>query len=179
VAIGLVLGYTGNAIATFYTSGILMEFVWGCLVFLAFDRYPGVLKTLSPLWLAGLAALVAQNFYEVPLPREIERGLPAALIVMSVVGLEIKDGPLQRTFSRIGDASYSLYLGHLYMLAVVTRSVIALLGTSVLSAAIAGVFSVLVSIAFAMLCFYLLERPANAWIRRLTMPRRGTPSGAP
>lgn len=170
-AIGWATGGSGDVLLKFYTSGILLEFVWGCLIFVLFDRYPELIKWLKPLWIVGAAALLAQNFYDVPLPREVEKGIPAALIVMSVLGLSFRDGPARRGFSRLGDASYSLYLGHPYVIEFVGKVMIAVFGASLVSGILSGIVSLLGSIALALLSFVLLERPSNEWLRKRAFGR--------
>lgn len=173
-AFGGQLGFLGR----YYTNGLILEFAWGCLVFVAFRRWPQVLRTLSPLWMVGVALLVAQNFYDLPIPREFKKGLPAALIVAGILGATIKEGVLARAFARIGDASYSLYLGHPYAVEVCARIAIALLGVTVLGAVLTGVASFALAIGLAILSFYLLERPSNKWLRRLFPGRRRAPAAA-
>jgi peptidoglycan/LPS O-acetylase OafA/YrhL len=162
----------GGPFTTFYTNGLMLEFVWGCLLFLVFQRWPKRLTGLSWLWILGAALLLVQNFFELGLPREIEKGLPAVLIVGGVLGASMKDGALRRTFARIGDASYSLYLGHPYALELSAKIAIALLGASVVSATLAGIVGLAISILAALASYALLERPSNDWIRRRLAGRK-------
>ncbi|MDP3492148.1 MAG: acyltransferase [Hyphomonadaceae bacterium] len=164
-ALGWIAGGSG-LLVQFYTSGLLLEFAWGCLIFVIFDRYPDIVARLRPLWVIGLASLLIQNFYDIPLPREIEKGLPAALIVLSVLGISFRGGRLQSSISHIGDASYSLYLGHPYVIEVAGKLTIAIIGVSAISAAFVGIVSIVGSIGLALLSFRLLERPSNAWLRK-------------
>ncbi|MEP7210318.1 MAG: acyltransferase [Alphaproteobacteria bacterium] len=110
----------GGILASFYTNGLMLEFVWGCLLFLAFDRWPKTLAALSPIWIVGVVLVLAQNNFEPGRLRPFEVGLPAVMIVGGIVGGSMRDGPLRRTFARIGDASYSLYLGHPYVIKIAT-----------------------------------------------------------
>lgn len=165
-AVGWAAGSGGDLLVRFYTSGLLLEFVWGCLIFVVFNRYPSLIGHLKPLWVIGLAALLAQNFFDVPLPREIEKGVPAALIVLSFLGLRFQDGPARRAGARLGDASYSLYLGHPYVIELVGKIAIAVLGASIATGILTGIISLAGSIGLALLSFYLLERPSNAWLRK-------------
>ncbi|MFT3724752.1 MAG: acyltransferase [Hyphomonadaceae bacterium] len=168
----LTAGSVDNVVWRFYTSGILLEFVFGCLVFVLYDRWPGVVRAMAPLWIVGAAALIGQTFYNLPLPREVEKGLPAAIVVISVLGMQLKQGAVSRAFARIGDASYSLYLGHPYVVELVAKVAIAVLGATILSGILTGVVAVAVSVGVAMLSFALIERPSNNWIRRRLAARR-------
>ncbi len=172
VAVGAAFRDQLDFLGRFYTDGLILEFVWGCLIFVAFDRWKGLLRALSWLWIVGVGLLVFQNFWDVPLPREIEKGLPAAMIVASVIAIELKDGPISRFFQRIGDASYSLYLGHPYAVEFCARLAVGLFGATVLGAIAGGAMSLVLAIGAAILSFHLLERPTNTWLRRFFRPKR-------
>jgi exopolysaccharide production protein ExoZ len=169
----------GNVVVDFYTSGILLEFVFGCLLYLAFRHRPHWLKAVSLLWVVGVLALAAQNFYPQDLPREIGRGLPALLIVGGLLGSEARaGGVIQSALARLGDASYSLYLGHPYVIALTTKVAVAVFGASLVSAALVGVASLAVTIVASLLMFALLERPSNEWLRRILLGERPRSSQA-
>lgn len=162
------LGFFG----TFYTNGIILEFVWGALLFAAWKRWPDVFRVISPVWLVGAGLLLVQNFVDVPLPREVEKGLPALIIVAGVLGLTVADNPVTRLFGRIGDASYSLYLGHPYAIGVCSKLALALLGSTMLGALFTGVASLVLATLAALLGYYLFEKPTNSYLRALLRPRR-------
>jgi exopolysaccharide production protein ExoZ len=156
----------GGVMASFYTDSIMLEFVWGCLLFLVFQRWPNFVQALAPVWIPGAMLLLAQNFLEPGWPRGIEKGLPALLIVSGVLGTTVPDGVVRRVLARVGDASYSLYLGHPYAIALSVKLAIAVLGASILSAAVAGVAGLALAILGALASFFLLERPSNNWLRQ-------------
>ena len=173
ITIGAILALTAigqfvhsGILLAFYTNDIMLEFVWGCLLFLIFQRWAKAVSALSLVWILGVALLAAQNYIEPGWPRGLEKGLPALLIVGGVLGSTMQDGVLRRTFARIGDASYSLYLGHPYALGLTAKLAIGLLGASVLSATLAGVAGLAISLLGALASFFLLERPSNNWLRR-------------
>lgn len=161
--------YPGDlgVLGRFYTNGIILEFVWGCLLFVAWNRWPPRLRAVAPIWILGTALLLLQNFWNVPLPREIEKGLPVLMIVAGVLALTVRDGAIPRLFRAIGDASYSLYLGHPYAIGLFVKLSVALLGGTVLGALVAGTLTLAVSVAAALLSFHLLERPSNTLLRGL------------
>ncbi len=168
--------YPGDlgVLGRFYTNGIILEFVWGCLLFVAWNRWPDRIRGMAPIWLLGTALLLLQNFWNVPLPREIEKGLPALMIVAGVLAMTVKDGAVSRAFRAIGDASYSLYLGHPYAIGLCVKLSIALLGATVLGALVAGTLTLVVSLLAALLSFHLLEKPSNTLLRGLWQGRRRT-----
>ena len=164
-AIGYVYPGDLGVLGRFYTNGIILEFVWGCLLFVAWNRWPDRLRVMAPIWALGTALLLFQNFSNVPLPREIEKGLPALMIVAGVLALTVRDGAVSRAFRAIGDASYSLYLGHPYAIGLCVKLSIVLLGATVLGALVAGTLTLAISLAAALLSFHLLEKPSNVALR--------------
>ena len=169
--------YPGDlgVLGRFYTNGIILEFVWGCLLFVAWNRWPERLRALSWIWIPGTALLLLQNFWNAPLPREIEKGLPALMIVAGALALTVRDGAVSRVFRAIGDASYSLYLGHPYAIGLCVKLSVALLGATVIGALVAGTLTLAVSIAAALLSFHLLEKPSNTVLRGLWRGRGRSP----
>lgn len=161
--------YPGDlgVLGRFYTNGIILEFVWGCLLFVAWNRWPARLRAISWIWIPGTLLLLLQNFWNIPLPREIEKGLPALMIVGGVLAMTVKDGVVSRVFRAIGDASYSLYLGHPYAIGICVKLSAALLGATVFGAMAAGTLTLAVSVAAALLSFHILEKPSNTLLRGL------------
>ena len=101
----------GAALDGFLGDAIVFEFVFGMVLALLWKRD---VLTLSPrtgalLLLAGLVLL----FLKLPLPRVFEYGVPALMIVMGCLFIEV---PKNRLLLLLGDASYSLYLSHIFAL---------------------------------------------------------------
>jgi exopolysaccharide production protein ExoZ len=101
-------------ILSFYTAGIIFEFVYGiviCLIFLNTPRlsFPVCIGLIA----IGIFGLWLSLGYGHVFPRQVTAGIPAALIFLGTVNLRVD--PEQRTASvirLIGDSSYSLYLVH-------------------------------------------------------------------
>jgi exopolysaccharide production protein ExoZ len=116
IAIGQVAaGAQGNAIFAAYTSPIITEFFQGMLIALIHQR-----RSLAACWMAlpvGIAALFL--FGNLHAPRLLIWGLPSTLILIGCLALEdAKKMPSWPMFKRLGDASYSIYLSHMFVLQI-------------------------------------------------------------
>lgn len=167
-AVGYLSGPNLGVVGRFYTNGIILEFAAGCLLYSVWQERPDLLRWAIPAAVLGVALLAFQNFVELSVPRELKKGLPALMIVAGALRLSAPNTAISRFFSRVGDASYSLYLGHPYAIAVSVKMTVALLGTAgILGAAIAATASLSVAVVAALASFYLFERPANNMLRGL------------
>jgi len=160
----------------FYTGrlyGTQLEFVWGCLVFVLFQYRPQWVKAMAPLGLVGFALILAQNWFpNITITREFKVGLPAALVVIGTLGWEMKTGRIRDFMVRLGDASYSLYLGHPYVVEVVTRLAIVALGASVAGAIVGVTATIVITAILSLLSFRLFEKPTNDWLRNRILGRK-------
>jgi exopolysaccharide production protein ExoZ len=112
-----------------------LEFIGGCCVGLAL-RHPGdgarraywlalcaisVVALMSAAWLLDASADPLQQALR-PWKRVIALGLPALALVAGAVMLDRAGWPFPRWLSRLGDASYSMYLSHVLVLSAIGRS---------------------------------------------------------
>lgn len=103
----------------FLGSNIALEFVFGMLLARIWldGRLPGLPPLVAVLVFgAALAAPFLLEFYNVTQPRGVIFGLPAVLMTWAALSLE-PFAARRRWALAIGDASYSLYLSHLFLLA--------------------------------------------------------------
>jgi exopolysaccharide production protein ExoZ len=156
----------------FYTDGIMLNFVWGCLVYLAYERAPRLLTLARPLWPVAAGLILVQNFYPTGLPREITVGLPSMVLLAGLLTVDIGKGPVQSFFVTLGDASYSLYLIHPYILQALFKIAVPVLGTSWLAIGAASVLACVVTVAASILLYRLIERPTNILLRERLLPRK-------
>jgi exopolysaccharide production protein ExoZ len=119
-AVAILIGHLGaddqaGAIFTTYTSPIITEFFQGMLIALIHQR-----RSLAAYWLAlpiGIAALFI--FGNLDAPRLLVWGLPSTLILVGCLALEdAKRMPALPLFKLLGDASYSIYLSHAFVLQI-------------------------------------------------------------
>lgn len=117
----------------YYTNPIMLEFVLGVIVGLIWSRRPSIprwmaatLFTVGGIWLAATVFTgyrdVSQSYYTIMGLRSLDRfliwGIPSAFLVAGVVFLpSIASSAFTKLMVYLGDASYSIYLVHLYGLA--------------------------------------------------------------
>lgn len=140
---------TGGAVSHFYSESIVFEFLLGMGLAHAWKR--GL--RLSPgigwmLIVSGFALISAQ----LPVPRIFEFGVPATLIVAGSLFVSLPD---IRWMTLLGDASYALYLSHIFTLGLLRKVLPPVLGEGVVAAwgfvALALVICTLVSIIVHLL----------------------------
>jgi len=107
---------------TFFGNSYLFEFVLGMLCFKFytlqfFNKLHKVILIALPIICCWFMAYSEVNLYD--LDRIFLYGIPSALLLLSLTSLEstseIKNNFISRGFSSIGDASYAIYLSHLYV----------------------------------------------------------------
>jgi exopolysaccharide production protein ExoZ len=164
-------------------SPLLLEFILGCVVALYVvrcSRMMGIACLLLGIggFAAGTLMLAAQG---APFPfgwgRVLIYGTASAAVIAGIVALERHDWRwVPRPLSRLGDASYSLYLSHvpvIAMIGVVVRRVLPATPPVMHVAVIAGTFGV--ALAAGVLSFHLIEVPLLRIVRdrpwRFVMPQ--------
>ncbi len=116
--VGLV-GAKNGSIASFYGDTVIFEFLMG--VVLAAYLIPFL--RLSAPWAWGLLALslialVCIEAARLDLPRAVKFGLPAFFAIAAAINLErLSAIPAFPALVKLGDASYSIYLSHIFALA--------------------------------------------------------------
>jgi exopolysaccharide production protein ExoZ len=150
---------------------ITIEFLYGILIgrlYLANIRMPDLLRLAIVLGALAALSIGNQAGFNAFQGRWFFWGVPAAAIVAAtVLGRDLPDRFWSRALVLCGNASYALYLSHLFTLRAVgvawsslhLNSVAAYFGLAVLS-------SVLVSIAV----YQWFERPLLVWLGRHTKP---------
>ena len=163
----------------FWTSSIIIEFVFGIAAYgvwvLVRDWQPGRGARIG-LTIGGVAAIAVLNS-TAPLVvkygqewRFITSGVPAfavfLLLTIAWTGLHIP-----RIVTAVGDASYSLYLFHPYLVFVVGKALHMFTRPAPVSW-IMGVFVFAACIGAALLCYRWIERPMTEWLRGKLVKRR-------
>lgn len=179
VALGQ-LNLSGNALYLTYTDSTVLEFVFGIVVAELLGRRPVGLRGAAALVAVSvLAFAVVSRFDIAELPRFLAYGVPSTLFIAGLVSLE----PLvcrrpAREIVLMGDASYSLYLSHPFVL----KSVAVIFGILGLGAAdsvwiaiLFGLSAIMLAVIFSILSYRLIERPLG---RRLGKALAGRGGGA-
>jgi len=185
VAIAGSLTHPASLSLKFYSRPIIMEFALGILAFYLWKSWGQRLNQLS----LPLVALVALACYAIffwtdnGIPQSIHfvKAIPVFLfqgglgfvILMCFLSTEGRI-PFPRWVLAIGDASYSLYLFHPYIVQLVSKKIVSFdvltpLSLATLFATIGACF------LFAIASFVLVERPSNEFLRR-TFLSRGKPA---
>lgn len=171
-----------DVVADALLSPLVFEFLAGCAAALLCAR-PLAKRRAGLAGLAGLGLLVVcllwcETLYAAPWLRVAGFGSAGALLLVGCVGY---DALLRRQLPgwmvAIGDASYSLYLSHLFTLGIAGRvgqrvaaSLPGLAATPALHAAMLG-GSVLAALLVAWLSYRWIELPLQRLSRALTAPR--------
>lgn len=147
----------------FYADPIIVEFLFGGALSLLYRE-----RRLPPGWVGWVLIVVGALLMMSPEPSTLSRisahGLPAAMIVGGVLSLEVERPVPQITaFALLGNASYSIYLWHAFVVGVVYR----LFG----AAPPIFVLAMFGGVGVGLLSFQYLERPAAFVLDRLARPR--------
>ncbi len=156
--------------ARFYTAPIMTEFAFGMVIaalYVAGRRMWWPFALLSIV--AGLAALVFWAGISDPRSGPIVRGIPSGFIVAGSVSLERTANTFRiQLIKTLGDASYSIYLTHLFTLPLFGILWGRLFHQANPTTAVAFIIAGLVVAAAGGVAFYFaVERPLHLWSRRL------------
>jgi exopolysaccharide production protein ExoZ len=174
IAILMGLGADGKwAIVTRFTSPIVIEFVFGMIVSVAWNRWKIDSRLALAIFLSSAALLIYVDAYH--LSGEINfiaYGIPAAFLLFGLLGMEdyLSKNRLP-VLVAAGDASYSLYLSHPFILSLFHalfqrwgKNHLGLDGVSL--ALVFAATAIIVAVAFAYASYLLLEKPAAKFVLR-------------
>jgi exopolysaccharide production protein ExoZ len=156
----------------FWTAPIVIEFVFGIVAYSIWRR--GLLAHLSPAVavtsaVSALALLVLVHPND-PITRPWQWGPPALVMFLATLSLEGR-WRVPALWLLIGNASYSLYLTHPYVIQALQKK-LTMLDAFTPAKVSLMVAAVLICCAIAIAFFRLIERPSNLWLRRrLLRPR--------
>jgi exopolysaccharide production protein ExoZ len=160
VLAGRVLQPTG--LLAFYTNSILLEFLLGLLIGMAFDPGHRTRALDYVLCVAGLGLFVFVGPYETESNRLLTWGLPLALFALGAINIALpRRNVIVRSLGLIGDASYSIYLTQFIVLppaALLLAHVLPDLH-GVLPSFVFVVAVIVVAVLVGITSFYLLEKP--------------------
>jgi exopolysaccharide production protein ExoZ len=150
-----------DAVLVFYTDPIVLEFALGALIghyAMHHEFHRGI---VGAMLLLGIAFFVIDGLGMVQAVRIVRLGMPAALTVAGVIGLE-KSGLRfnARPLVFLGDASYSVYLFHTFAISITYRFLRGVPG-------LAGpVLATACGVGAGSLVYLLLEKPLTRALRR-------------
>lgn len=165
----------------FYGTDLLAEFMAGVLLAIG-------LKWLPSTRAGGWAILLAVAFvwlwwldeHRPDLPQALTLGVPALLCVVAALQIE-RCGrlPRMRLLSLVGDASYSIYVSHVFVIPgarMVSRVIGFDMGTAYGAVFVAG--TVTAAAVFGILVHLVVERPLLARLNALLRGRKRPPAAA-
>jgi exopolysaccharide production protein ExoZ len=161
--VAVLIGFIGHSgILSFYTNPILLEFLLGLLIGLAFDPRQPTRASHYVVCLAGIALFAWTGRHEDEGNRLLTWGLPLALAAFGAINISLpRANVLVRTLSTLGDASYSIYLSQFIVLPaaalVMARLLPALQGPIAATCFVVGVIGIAVLAGVAT--YYLVEKP--------------------
>jgi exopolysaccharide production protein ExoZ len=120
VLLGWLLNFGG--ILGVYTGSITLEFVYGVLIgWLITTKGPLPAPVAIAASIMGLSLLAwFPDEQALPFARFLTWGIPSALVLLGLVSLEYRFGGWKSSLARLlGDASYSIYLTHLFTIGII------------------------------------------------------------
>ncbi|MDB5964789.1 MAG: glycosyl transferase, group 1 [Polaromonas sp.] len=160
----------------FYAESILFEFILGMCIaspFVSTRQVPRLPAAATVI--AGVVLMFGIDWGTTDY-RLVTWGLAAALIVVGTVWLEpwIRQRALAKPGAFLGDASYSIYLSHTF---VVPAAVMALRASGVHGSVVTGLVAGLAGVAAGCGSYLWLEKPMTSWLKRtfLKHPRQEPP----
>jgi exopolysaccharide production protein ExoZ len=161
--------YTQPVPLVFYAQSIIFEFVLGVAIAYGLKRYGAPHPAFAILLVAASTFFMFAFDWSYRTDRMYPWGMGGAAMVLGIVWLErwIARAPGARQLSFLGDASYSIYLVHTF---VVPGTVIALRKVGILDpAAILVIVSAVVMVA-GSLSHIWLEKPMTSFLKRYLFP---------
>jgi len=159
-----------SALAQFFSKSMVFEFIFGMLLAVAFRR--GMQIPSPTAWfmlILGFALLLL----ELPFPRIFEYGVPSLMVVTACLYIRIGQ---YNWAVYLGDASYALYLSHIFTLGVLRKFVPPLLGDG----AMAAYQFVAISIVVCIIVSIFIHQYVDNWLlRRERLSFLGTQMPAP
>ncbi len=157
-----------NVAWVFYTSPLMLEFVFGIGLYLLHAHRPSLFAGNGPVVFGIFATSLVVRWLIPDLPWLVANGVPAAILVAAVLPWVPRKTPLVLFLVLLGDASYSLYLTHPYIIQALIK--VAPEGAGQIAQALVAFASCLLSIALSILLYRTIERPAqkllNPWSSR-------------
>lgn len=181
LALGGALFQPAQVQLAFWTQGIILEFLFGCLLALCFMKGMRLSAPLAILAVAlGLAAMIRiRGFDDAPgWPPALRWGVPALLVVAGAALYRGRTPRIAGLLVGLGDASYSLYLVHPFALRPL-RDVWAKLVGGALPLEIYMLCAVAFGVIVALLLRRFVERPLLTLCQTSLKERSRPPKAAP
>lgn len=173
-------GPLDGVLAKFYGNAIVFEFLAGVVIAKLFLDKRLLPRSLAAVLVPiGFIALVAGDAVHLDVPRVISAGVPAAAIIYALVSLDFSKIREFRFLHLLGDASYSLYLTHVFTL-VAVRLLYRFQPLEWLNNGSAYLTICLISsVLVAFVSYWLFEKPVAEFLTARRVRRRQERAVAP
>lgn len=153
---------------------LTLEFIMGAFVGIMAkaNKFPAssALVTISSILLVVSIATIfanAQDFFGHEFNRVVKFGIPCALLIWGIVGLEKKGYRAPKPFCALGDWSYALYLIHVPVFAAIGRLARPFANDGIIDNLIINFISLSVAIFAAFILNQLFEKPILIAARKI------------
>ncbi|NBB49589.1 acyltransferase family protein [Rhizobium sp. CRIBSB] len=162
--------------ARFYGDTVIFEFVAGVILGRIYKTGLSFTAPVVAIAVAlGFAVLLFNDYRGFDMPRLITIGIPAAVIIFFATAIHIPDLHALRWLRILGDASYSIYLTHIFTLAG-SRMVYPWVIGTLQSETLFVVLMMVISTAVGLASYYLFEVPVGRYLASTKLPRAGRPA---
>lgn len=170
-----------SVVLEFFTESIIVEFAFGMFCYSVYARTAdwraragnGVRALMVLAGLALIACMPLMSSQSEIIGRPFAWGLLALGAFLLVVH-GLANRRLPRFAVLVGDASYSLYLFHPYVLNVFNRVLRPSYEAGSPGAYAMALLAIALCCVVAVVLYRLLELPLTTWLRRVFLPRRST-----
>jgi len=155
---------TGESpITHFFAKSMVFEFVFGMVLAYAWKK--GFRLSSGVAWVLLVVGTV-MLFLHLPVPRIVEYGIPSLLIVTACLYINVGES---RFGVLLGDASYALYLCHIFVLGLLRKVLPPFLGEGQSAAILFVVISIIVCTIASLFVHHYID---NWLLREERLPKR-------
>lgn len=167
-----------NPTLEFYTDPILLEFVFGIVIFHAWSWSSQREQRLASVAIFSVGVILLVLQWERPLQdwRPFFWGLPAAAVLYGGLGTLTFTSPF---LGRLGDWSYALYLTHVFVVTLYIKYVMSSLGGIILPWQVHYLIMTVAAFAVAASYYMFLERPLSRILLKGLRQTRSVPAAEP
>ncbi len=174
VALGSGLRESDSTLVRFYTNPIMINFVLGVLLFMIWQKAGEIsIATWQRRGFVVLAVVLSILGFAIDTGafQVIVHGLSAALLVAAVLVAGAPKGTLAGVLLLLGNASYSLYLSHPYVLQGVSKLIGA--GHSWYVVAMGLTAAAVAAVGLSLALYFIIELPGQRLLLQWWDPKRG------
>ncbi len=157
---------TGGAYNAFFTDEIVFEFIFGMVLAQLWRNGLRLSSSAGALlFVAGFALLLIHSQFngfanpDFGIPGILTNGIPAIMVVTGALYMVV---PVNKLFMLLGDASYALYLSHIFVLGALRLLLPPLLGDGPLGAYLFA----FISLAVCLLASVVVHNLVDNWLLR-------------